>query len=145
MAVQRPAISLPRPLPRLAMRWWVAALSAALLLVALAQVNQFSRLTSTGYEMESLRRVREEKLAVNHQLQADVAQLSSLARVDWEARTRLRMEPPRRRLYINVNQPPPEVQRLPTRYMSGGSAPASPAPGAESQAWWQRLLDLLPF
>jgi cell division protein FtsL len=120
-------------------------LAAVLVLaVALLQVNQFSRLTSTGYQIDSLTQLRDSKQAENHQLEADVAQLSSLARVDWQARVNLHMVPATRKLYISVNQPVPRRETLPTRFLppeNGGSA----APPAQSDSIWERLLKLLPF
>jgi cell division protein FtsL len=110
--------------------------------VGLLQVNQFSRLTSTGYEIETLKRERDLKLAANHKLEAEVASLSSLARVDWVARTQMGMEPSSRVLYIDVNQQVPHRQTLPTRFLpaapdeeQGGGAP-----------WWRRAIGwVVPF
>ena len=47
--------------------------------VAAAQVNQFSRVTSAGYELDRLNQERAAKQAQNHEIEADVARLSSLA------------------------------------------------------------------
>jgi cell division protein FtsL len=118
---------------------------AALLVigVALLQVNQFSRLTSTGYQINELNRERAVRQAENHELEAKVASLSSLARVDWEARTRLHMEPAKQKLYIDVNHPLPDRQTLPTRFLPQEQPVASPVAGHDSL--WKRLLRLLPF
>jgi cell division protein FtsL len=142
--IQRPAIPFRRPFPRLHGRATLLVIAGLLALgMALAQVNQFSRLTSTGYEIEELSRQRAAQQAANHELEAEVAQLSSLARVDIEARTRLQMVPAARRLYIEVNAPTPARQTLPTRYLP--TAPA-PEPVAKDDApLWRRALDLLPF
>jgi hypothetical protein len=119
--------------------------------IALLQVNQFSRLASTGYQINELNRERVARQAENHKLEADVARLSSLARVDWEARTRLHMEPARQRLYFSINHPLPQRQALPTRFLpqpkTAREAPAAeaPAPAAHSDTIWERLLKLLPF
>ena len=88
------------------------------------QVNQFSRLTSTGYEINELNRQRAERQAANHELEAEVAQLSSLARVDWEARTRLHLEPAQQKLYIDGE---------PRRAGPADAADAVPAAGAGGQ------------
>lgn len=144
-ALQRPALPFPRNVPRPGgAKGWLIGAIALVIVIALVQVNQFSRLTSTGYEIESLRRERDTKAAQNHELEAEVGQLSSLARVDIEARTRLRMEPAKRRLYISVNQPAPDRRALPTRYLAPQDAPSAPASGAE-RSLWQRIRDLLPF
>jgi len=118
---------------------------AALLVigVALLQVNQFSRLASTGYQINELNRERASRQAENHELEAEVASLSSLARVDWEARTRLHMEPAQQKLYIDVNHALPDRQMLPTRFLPQ-EQPVT-APVGEDGALWKRLLRLLPF
>jgi hypothetical protein len=144
MAVlQRPALPFPRTLSRPSSRLWIVGALAVLAAGALAQVHQFSTLTSTGYEIEQLEHLRTEKLAANHELEAEVAQLSSLARVDWEARVRLGMQPATRRFYIEVNQAPPEQQRIPTRFLP--DAAPDDATAARSPSLWQRLRDVLPF
>lgn len=145
-ALHRPALPFPTPFARLRSGKLAIALIIALVIgVALAQVQQFSQLTSTGYEIDALKRERAAKQAQNHELEAEVAQLSSLARVDWEARTRLGMQPAKRTLYIEVNATAPEQQTLPTRFR-----PAQPAqaPGPEpddERSVWERARGLLPF
>ncbi len=139
-AIQRPALparSLPslRRSPRL-----LIGLAAALVLGgAMLQVNQFSAVTTTGYHIEELERERAAKQAENDELEAEVARLASLARVDIEARVRLKMEPAQRILNIEVNQPVPDHQTLPTRF----KAPGEPVRDAVDGSFIDRLLDLL--
>jgi cell division protein FtsL len=145
-ALHRPAIPAPRVFraPR-SKRTALYLIGAIVVGVALLQVNQFSRLTSTGYEIESLKRDRDMQLAENHKLEADVASLSSLARVDWVARTELGMEPPARRLYIDVNHAVPGRQTLPTRFLPE-EQPAGSAEEQRSAPLWKRAVGwLLPF
>lgn len=111
--------------------------------IALVQVNEFSRLTSTGYQINELTAERSARQADNHALEAEVASLSSLARVDWEARTRLHMEPAKQKLYIDVNGAAPDRQTLPTRFLPAERPVASPTP-AEGTPLWKRLVRLLP-
>lgn len=146
-ALHRPALPAPRILGRVGGgRLFIYAVIALAVIVALAQVNQFSRLTSTGYEIEALKRERDTQLARNHKIEAEVASLASLARVDLEARLRLHMEPAQRRLYIDVNAPAPEDQTLPTRFLPPESAAAAEEPAGESQPWWRRVAGWLnPF
>src|SRR5947209_11269259 len=93
--------------------------TAALLIVAaLLQVHQLSQTTRAGYEMNELNRVRAASQAENYELEARIAQLSSLARVDLEARTRLGLVPAERRLYLTLNQPLPEGQTVPRRFLT---------------------------
>ena len=137
----------PRPLIRPRGAWIIAAVAAMVLVVVVAgaQVDQVMRLTSTGYEIDALEQQRSEKLAANHELEAEVARLSSLARVEIEARVRLGMEPAKSRFYIEINPPLPERQTVPTRYLpqAGDTQPADAADGDESI--WKRIGDLLPF
>jgi len=121
----------------------LALLAALVLAVALLQVNQFSRLTSTGYQINELNSERAARQADNHALEAEVASLSSLARVDWEARTRLHMAPATQKLYIDVNHSAPDRETLPTRFWPQQN-PAAPAL-ASHESLWKRLLKLLPF
>jgi hypothetical protein len=119
-------------------------IGAVLLVIgaALLQVNQFSAVTGTGYQIEGLRHERAAKLAENHGLEAEVARLSSLARVEIEARVRLGMEPAGRVMHLEINGAVPEHQTLPTRYLPAENA--SSAVTADPPLW-KRLLDLLPF
>ena len=144
-AIQRPALPTPiRSLPRLrAGRVAVIAAAGLVIGLALLQVQQFSAVTSRGYEIEDLKRERLAQQAENHVLEAEVAQLSSLARVDIEARVRLGMEPAKRVLYITVNEPAPTAQHLPFRFQAPAPE-ATPAP-ASGRSWLERLLDALPF
>lgn len=148
-ALHRPALplpgrfALPGPLAKVRSGRTTLILVAMLVLgVALVQINEFSRLTSTGYQINDLTAQRASAEANNHALEAQVASLSSLARVDWEARTRLHMEPPKQTLYISVNQPPPNRQTLPTRFLP--PEPAATPVAATHSPLWKRILGLLP-
>jgi len=144
-ALQRPAIPAPRIFGRpRSGRLVLYVVAAIVVVVALAQVNQFSRLTSTGYEIEALKRERDVKLAENHKLEADVASLSSLARVDLVARLELAMHPATRRLYIDVNHAVPERQTLPTRFLPE-AVPAQTPPQDDAPFWKRAFHLLLPF
>jgi cell division protein FtsL len=141
-ALHRPAIPAPRILGRPRPGKLLVAVAIALVVIAAGfQVNQFSRLTSTGYQINELNRQRAERQAENHALEAEVAQLSSLARVDWEARTRRHLEPAQQKLYITVNHDVPDRQTLPTRFLP----PEAPDAGQAGGPMWKRLLKSLPF
>jgi hypothetical protein len=115
------------------------------LVIAGVRVNQFSRLTSTGYEINGLEGERDARVARNHEIEAEVAALASLARADWQARTEMGMVPPSTRMEIAVNQPVPERQTLPTRYLPVEPVAADVNPAEGSTPLWRRLLSLLPF
>lgn len=142
-AIHRPPLPAQRAPGRTGSGRIVLAGAAVLVIgAALLQVNQFSAVTGTGYQIEDLRRERAAKLAENHGLEAEVARLSSLARVEIEARVRLGMAPAGRVMHLEINGAVPEHQTLPTRYLPAEDA--SSADAAEPPLW-KRLLDLLPF
>ena len=141
-ALQRPALAPPRHLRRPRTGKLILVGAIALVIIAAGfQVNQFSRLTSTGYQINELNKERSGREAANHALEAEVAQLSSLARVDWESRTRLHLEPAQQKLYLTVNHRVPDRQTLPTRFLP----PEPPQVGQSGDPLWKRLLKALPF
>jgi cell division protein FtsL len=122
---------------------WLLALAVALVIgVALLQVNQFSAVTGTGYNIEELKRDLAAKQAENHDLEAEVARLSSLARVEIEARTRLQMDRPKTVQHLEINGPVPDHQTLPTRFQP---PPFADDDGVADPPLWRRLMDLLPY
>ena len=141
-AIHRPAFPAQRAPGRVSGSLVLAGAVVLVIGAALLQVNQFSAVTGTGYQIESLRQERAAKLAENHALEAEVARLSSLARVEMEARTKLDMAPASRVMHLQINGPVPERQTLPTRYLAAEDA--SKADAADPPLW-KRLVDLLPF
>lgn len=142
-AIHRPPLPVQRAHGRIASGRFVLVGAITLVIgAALLQVNQFSAVTVTGYQIEDLRRERAAKLAENHALEAEVARLSSLARVEIEARVRLGMAPAARVMHLEINGPVPEHQTLPTRYLPGEDASGA---GTADPPLWKRLIDLLPF
>jgi hypothetical protein len=145
-ALLRPARVFPSTFVRRRTSGLVMAAAIGLVVgIAVLHVNQLSRATRAGYEIDALERLSAAKQAQNHELEADVASLSSLARVDWEARTRLGLTPAQRRRYMTLNHPVPERQTLPGRF-----APAEPPPpeAYEEPAatpLWKRAAKLLPL
>ena len=140
-AIQRPAAL--RRTPHIASGRLLLAIAAALLIGAAAmQVNQFSAVTGTGYQIEDLKRERALKQAANHDQEAEVARLSSLARVEIEARGRMGMVPAATVRNMVINGAVPDHPTLPTRYL-----PPEPA-ASESEddaSFVEKVLDLLPF
>lgn len=130
--------------PRLRPRTVAGAALATLVLASLWQVLQTSDATTTGFEIQRLERQREALQAEVHGLEADVAELSSLERIDREARERLGLVPPAQTVYLDVGRPVPERQGIPTRYQP---APVGDLPGETArEPWWRGALRaLLPF
>jgi hypothetical protein len=143
-ALHRPAISTPRVFGKGSAKFVVYGAIAVVVAAAIFQVNRFSTLTSRGYEINDLQRQRAERQAVNHQLEADVASLSSLARVDIEARARLKLQPATQKMYITVHGDVPQRQSLPTRFLTDMAPPAAAPAPASGQPLWRRVLGILP-
>jgi hypothetical protein len=141
-ALHRLTVPAPRAFgKRISAKLLFAVAGVLAVAVAAAQVNQFSRVTSAGYELDRLNQERATKQAENHEIAGDVARLSSLARVDIEARLRLKLVPAQSRLYLTVNHAVPDRQTVPTRFLP----PERPAPPPSSAPWWKRLLRRAPF
>jgi len=137
--------AIDRPLARTSFRLWslrriLALAFGAVALLGLLQVIETSDATSTGYTIRRLDQERLDLAAQVHGLEAEVASLTSLERVEREARGRLGMVPAENVLYLEVDTPPPRQQPVPRR-LSGSDDSA-----AESgTSWWQALLKALPF
>jgi hypothetical protein len=109
-------------------------------LLGLLQVIQTSDATSTGYAIRGLEQQRLDWSAKVHSLEAEVATLASLERVEREAKDRLGLVPAEKVIYLESAVAPPRQQLVPRRfYVSDSGA------GETDTSWWQALLKLLPF
>ncbi len=142
----RGAVSaIDRPLARTGLRpsslWRILALAFGVVaLLGLFQVIETSDATRTSYSIQGLEQERLDWSAQVHRLEAEVATLTSLERVEREARGRLGMVPAETVLYLDVDVPPPTQHLVPRRLLtfeSGDSEGGTP--------WWQAVLKLLPF
>ena len=119
-------------------------LTIALVVVGLAgllPLLQSIRTTTTGHNIGELERQRNDWEARTHELEAEIASLAALDRIEYEAHQRLGMEEPQRTLHLTVDVASPESQPIPDRFL-----PPERQESAEAdQSWWQSLLDLLPF
>ena len=113
---------------------------AIISLASLLLVVQTSRVTATGYYIQRLKQDKESWLQKNYQLEAEVAALQSLDRIEREATTKLKMVPASHYVFIEVN-------RLSQRGVKSEEAPPSHRkdPDAERQStkWWETIFDLL--
>jgi len=142
VALHRPALPFPRTFLRQRQGWIALLASGAIIAAVMAfQVSQLSTATVTSYEINELNRMRASIQAENHELEKQVAEYSSLARVDIEARVKLNLQPAQRKLYIDVNQPLPQQQTLPTRFQPPAHTYEAPA----AEPWWRHLLRVLPL
>jgi len=110
-------------------------------LAALLPLLQNSRAINTGHDIRQLERQRNDWEARSHELEAEIASLVALDRIEKEARERLHMEAPERTVYLTVDVASPASQPVPDRFLP----PAKQESVKENQSWWQSILDLLPF
>jgi cell division protein FtsL len=118
-------------------------LSAALAITAIAvlQLYQTSQATTANFRMQDLQQQKLQLDASVRQLEADVASLSSLPRIEQEA-TRLGLQPAEQRDAVQVSvAPPAQSMGLPSRF-----APKTEETkvGGQHESWWHKLRSLLP-
>lgn len=136
----------PPPSPPIALRaaWSPRRAIAAALTVAAAiavlQVVQSSGFAHAGQTLQRLETERVDSTARVHQLEAEVAALSSLDRVERAARDRLGMVPARNVTYLQVGVPAPADPLLPRPLVTREASAAH-----ASKPWWQRVLRITPL
>ncbi len=143
-AARPPSAAAPRRLsPAWAGRRGLLLAFTALALLGLLQVSQAGDATSTGYAIRRLERERQEWAAQVRQLEAEVAALTALERVEREARSRLGLVPAKERIYLEAPVPPPEQQLVPRRFLLPQDKEL--VEEGSGSPWWRNLLKLLPF
>ena len=126
-----------RLLPQARMPGWVWILILGLCLAASLPVLQSSNATETGARLIALEAERERVRSELRTLAAHVGELASLNRIEWDARTRLRMVDATPTVRLEVDYaPPPRV--MPSRYL-----PVPDATEYHEPPQWQAWLDLL--
>jgi len=109
-------------------------------LAALLPLVQSSGSTTTSGRISQLQQEQQDWQAQLQQEEIKVAQLASLARVQQEATTRLKMVPPTSVRYIRVDVAAPVPNQLPARFL--------PQPTQQSHAGsslWDDIVDHLPI
>ncbi len=99
-----------------------------------------SETTRTSSDVQQLERASNDWQARVQELQADIAFLGSLDRIEKEARERLGMVPPTETVYVTVDAPEPEAQLVPSRFL-----PAKKEQPRQEESWWESLLHKLPL
>ena len=84
---------------------------------AMLPLVQSSGATSRAGSIQQMQQEKNGMQARLRELELEVAGLGSLARIENEAKTRLQMELPKETHYIAVDAPPPEQDKLPSRYL----------------------------
>jgi cell division protein FtsL len=108
--------------------------------IALLQVVQSSSFANTGQQIQRLELEKQSRTAEIRDMEAQVAALSSLDRIERSARNQLGMVPAARIEHISVNAAAPGVPLLP-RPILNPVRPAAPA----TEPWWQSLFKALPL
>lgn len=118
--------------------WLVAAIGLAGL-CALLPVVQNSVATSRGFDIQASQR---QETLLNGEiglLEADVAELTSLARIERRAKE-IGLAPVVDPIYVTVNEPGPAPAKLPSEYLpQEETRPVSSAP------LWKSLVSWLPW
>ena len=121
----------------------LAVTCTVVVVIAVLQVVQSQLATDASFQIQQLEQDKLELETGLRELEAEVASLSSLARVRGEAEG-LGLGPAQARDAVTVSAPPPQSdeQGLPTRFVAGEAQQSKDAQGS---SWWRDLLDVLPF
>jgi cell division protein FtsL len=118
----------------------IAAVLTVAAAIAVLQVFQTSSFANTGQAMQNLEAQKVDATAQVHQLESEIAALSSLDRIERNARDRLGMVPARDITYIQVAVPAPGNPLLPRPIL-----PAPKPTPEHSKSLVQRLIRAVPF
>jgi cell division protein FtsL len=118
----------------------VAICLVAIALTGLLPLLLSSTLVTANGEVRTLERARNDWQARIQELQAETAALGSLDRIEKEARGRLGMVTPTETVYLVVDQPLPEPQLVPLRFM-----PPEKEQSRHNDSWWESIVHLFPL
>jgi cell division protein FtsL len=120
------------------------AAGAIIAVIAVLQVMQTSRATTASFKIEQLHRQELELETSVSQLEVEIAGLSSLARIQQEAK-RLGLGPPASREVVEVSVPGPsgDSAQIPARLLQTGATDTKA--GEQQSSWWDDALKHLPF
>ena len=114
--------------------WWVIGAVAMVGLSAMLPVFQHSAATSEGFDVQRTAAKKAELNGEIRTLQQDVAQLSSLSRIERRA-AEIGLGPGPKPIYISVDQAGPAPAKIPAEYLP---VPVPHTDGPEP--WWRSLL-----
>lgn len=118
----------------------VAICLVAIALTGLLPLLLSSTLVTANGEVRTLERAHNDWQARIQELQAETAALGSLDRIEKEARGRMGMVPPGETVYITVDQPAPEKQIVPLRFL-----PPEKDQSRQEESWWEAILGMFPL
>jgi cell division protein FtsL len=117
---------------------------AAVVVIALLEVVQTSQATTHSFAIQRLEQQKLELTTGVQQLEAEVASLSSLSRIEGEAqRLGLEAAQTRESVEVNVAWTAADEGRLPTRFAPGEQEEAEV--DRQGSSWWRDLLKPLSF
>lgn len=114
---------------------------AIISLASLLLLVQTSRVATAGYDLNRQAQTRDEWRNRNYQLEAEIATLQSLDRIEKEAITRFKMKPATEYIYVKVTEPSkasPPLQMQPPSHKGKAAEEAR-------RKWWDALLHPLAF
>jgi hypothetical protein len=109
-------------------------------LAALLPLVQSSGSTSTSGRISQLQRERQDWQAQLQEEELKIARIGSLAHIQQEATTRLKMVPPTSVRYIRVDAAAPAPHHLPSRFL-----PEPTPPSHAGSSLWDDIVDHLPI
>lgn len=110
----------PARLPKGVVNPWIIAGMAVLGVSAVLPVLQDSTATSRGFQIQDIQASNAKLESQISQGEADVASLTSLARIQRRA-TEIGLIPGQNPIYLTVNEPGPAPAKLPAEYLHGAS------------------------
>lgn len=113
-------------LPRLGARGWMIAGAALVAVSAMLPVFLNSVLTSRGLDLQDLHAERDALRAEMRELEADVARLTSIERVERRARE-IGLLPGARPIYVTIEEAGPAPPNVPAEYLPDPSERGSGA------------------
>jgi cell division protein FtsB len=142
-AIHHPLGGIRRPLglpaPSLRVHWGVVAALGFLLFAAMLPVIQNSFVTSQGFDIQASQREQARLRSEVSLLEADVARLTSQARIERRARE-IGLVPATNPIYVTVEEPGPAPAKLPAEYLPRQAPQPQPA-----DSWWKSLLRWRPW
>lgn len=133
----RRGIPIPRPIGTL--NWWVLGGVLVVGVSAMLPVIQSSTATSEGFRTQQSQSDEAKLQGDISLLEADVAQLTSLPRIQRRA-TELGLAPAEDPIYVNVDEAGPAPAKIPSEFLPT-AVPKTDLP----EPWWKSIVNLLPL